>query len=265
MDRSRRKDPAHAAQAPRTTTPRATTPRATRTSRAPRTAQAALRALLFAALCAVLAAGLCGCGGKTGAVKNQTPTEATKTFLEALKAQDTKAMGQVYAGEPMDFLAAAQPADGEDDLTKALRETLTEKWYDFDYELSKAVPGEDKNTATVGMSITTYDMDKIFERFYKKLVSTTLEQFSGSGKPLTAQEQEDLAREVLQQELNDATEKDYTVQTSLSLTKSGDGWKVDKIKEDSSFVDAVTGGTIAVLQNLEEGGSLGFAAPEQEE
>ena len=62
----------------------------------------------------------------------------------------------------------------------------------------------------------------------------------------------DMAYEILQEEIDKATDKTYEGDATLALTKSGDKWVVDKIDEENNqaFLNVITGGLMDVLTDV---------------
>ena len=61
-----------------------------------------------------------------------------------------------------------------------------------------------------------------------------------------------LTATILSGKLADLKEKSYTKTTTLSLSKKDDKWIVDKLDTGSDAVDALTGGLVTSLNNLED-------------
>lgn len=212
-------------------------------------------------LCVVIGVAFSACGSRVS--DDMTPTETVKVFLDAFKAQDEETMNRVYAGEGNDFLSAYENREAEDALTKTMQDELMAKWYDFDYKITGETIADDGQTATVDLSITTYDMQTVFNEFYSEYMGRALEEFSGNSNNVTEDDYNKLAAEILQEKIAQATEKDYTSEASLTLTKTDERWIVDQIGEDNDdFLNAITGGLMDVLTdvvNVREDG----AAPEK--
>ena len=63
---------------------------------------------------------------------------------------------------------------------------------------------------------------------------------------------EELANTILETKLNELKDKDYSETVTLNLVNKDDGWKVAKIKNDSDFYNAVTGGLVKAFESLED-------------
>ena len=197
----------------------------------------------------IIGLGFAGCGNAGSS--DMTPTQTVETFLDAFKAQDEEAMDQVYAGDGNDFMSAYESRQSDDALTQTIQDELMTKWYDFDYQVTGETISEDGTTATVDLKITTYDMKTVFNNFYQEYMGQALEQFSGNSNNVTTEDYNRLAAEILKEEIDKATEKDYTGETSLNLTKTDGRWIVDKIgDENRDFQNTITGGFMDVLQDV---------------
>ena len=101
------------------------------------------------------------------------------------------------------------------------------------------------------LAITTYDMKAVFNNFYTEFMGKALEQYSGNSNNVSEEDYNKMALEILQEELSKVTEKDYTGEATLSLTKTDGRWVVDKIDESNNeFLNAITGGLMDVLMDV---------------
>ena len=202
-------------------------------------------------MCLIVAVALCGCGGSS----EPTPTETANTFLTAVKAGDTETIKTVYAGEDLDILS---PIEGEDsdgdkddseDVTddEYFEELLLTKLLDFDYELSNEQITEDK--ATVDVTITTYDLGKVFTAFMEEYFAKALEMsFDGASD----EEIEKVANSTFESKLNEEETKTYTETVPLTLSKQDGIWKVDPIDDDGDFMNVICGNALHTMDQLEE-------------
>lgn len=184
----------------------------------------------------------CACG-------SQSPTDVADTFLAAIKAQDSDAIKSVYADGALDLLGETEEESEEvlgDDFSDELEQELINKILEFDYEISNEQINGD--TATVDVAISTYDFGSAMAEFASEYITQGLVlAFSGASDD----EMNELANTLFEEQLEKA-EKDYTGTTTLSLTKTDDGWTVDEIDEGGVFVDVLFGGLINSLENLED-------------
>ena len=197
-------------------------------------------------VCLIVAFGFCGCGGPT-------PTQTADTFLTAVKAGDTETIKTVYDGKSFDVLAVLDE-DSEGDASDEdimeddeLVKMLIEKMQDFDYELSNEKIDGDK--ATVDVKITTYNIGNAFTAFMTEYFT---QAFALAFSDAADDQIEELANTILETKLNELKDKDYSETVTLNLVNKDDGWKVAKIKNDSDFYNAVTGGLVKAFESLED-------------
>ena len=205
---------------------------------------------ICAALCVIIGVAFTACGGSKTS-DEMTPSETVSAFLDAFKNEDEATLKQVYAGEANDFLSAYEDGALDKDIPKELLDSLMAKWYDFDYKVNGETIAEDGKTATVDVTITTYDMTAVFNNFYTEFMNRALEQYSGNSNNVPKEEYTKMAYEVLQEEIDKATEKNYEGDATLSLTKTDGKWIVDKIDENNEeFLNVITGGLMDVLNDI---------------
>ena len=205
---------------------------------------------ICAALCVIIGVAFTACGGSKTS-DEMTPSETVSAFLDAFKNEDEATLKQVYAGEANDFLSAYEDGALDKDIPKELLDSLMAKWYDFDYKVNGETIAEDGKTATVDVTITTYDMTAVFNNFYTEFMNRALEQYSGNSNDVSEEEYTKMAYEVLQEEIDKATEKNYEGDATLSLTKTDGKWIVDKIDENNEeFLNVITGGLMDVLNDI---------------
>ena len=205
---------------------------------------------ICAALCVIIGIAFTACGGSKTS-DEMTPSETVSAFLDAFKNEDEATLKQVYAGEANDFLSAYEDGALDKDIPKELLDSLMAKWYDFDYKVNGETIAEDGKTATVDVTITTYDMTAVFNNFYTEFMNRALEQYSGNSNDVSEEEYTKMAYEVLQEEIDKATKKNYEGDATLSLTKTDGKWLVDKIDENNEeFLNVITGGLMDVLNDI---------------
>lgn len=195
--------------------------------------------VISAIMITLLAFVFCACGSASEA----TPSDVAGDFLEAVKAQDTTAIEKVYAGEGFDMTKSTDTSD----LPEGLAEQLTEKMFGFDYEIGEeAIDGE---SATVEVTIKTYDIGDAFEDFMGEYVSQALDlAMSGADEEKLTE----VAMEIFAEKFDELSDKDYSATVKLPLEKTEDGWKVSQIDDDSDFLNALTGGMLDAVKKISE-------------
>lgn len=194
-------------------------------------------------ICIFGAMALTGCG-------TPSPSDTAKTFLDALKAQDTETMASVYAGKDLDVENGLfGESDEEDTLLsgESFDKMLMEKILDFDYAITNEKIDGDKATVTV--DVTTYPMGDTFSQIYADMMT----QIWGLAFSDASDEQTNAVIEgIFTKHWQEMTEKTYKGTADLSLTKTEDGWKVDEIEDDSDFLNVLTGNMVKVIEALDE-------------
>lgn len=145
----------------------------------------------------------------------------------------------------MDALASEADGSEDPDAQTAAMSSLMQKIYDFDYAIGEETIEGD--TATVNVSITTYDLGTVFKTAMGNYISTALGMaFAGASQ----EEMEAALYEGLQSELDSLTEKDYTADVNLTLTKTDNGWMLDALSDEAT--DALTGGLESAANEVSE-------------
>ena len=194
----------------------------------------------------LLAIMVVACGGNdTTSVDANTPTGVTTEFLNALKADDSERVNKVYAGDNMDMNSSLALNEADiDGFEKELAESILKKILDFDFEVSNEKIDGDK--ATVDVKITQYNMKTVFTKFMEDFMGKAMEMaMSGSSEDEIMKETVTIFNSSL-----DEAKKDYEKTVKLDLIKDGDSWKVDKIKDDSEFMNALTGGLLEWMKDM---------------
>lgn len=180
-----------------------------------------------------------------------SPSDVTKNALDAMKAQDADTLTQYYSGdtngiqEQLNALASETDGSEDPDAQTAALNSLMQKIYDFDYTIGEETIEGD--TATVNVSVTTYDLGTTFKTAMGNYISTALGMaFAGASQ----EEMETALYEGLQSELDSLTEKDYTTDVNLTLTKTDNGWMLDALPDEAA--DAFTGGLKSAADEVNE-------------
>ena len=204
-------------------------------------------AILMCVLCAVM---FTGCGGPS-------PTEVTTNFLDAVKYENTETIKTVYAGKTLDLLNStiADDVKTDDDSEskdeskeeKALFKSVKAKILDFDYEIGEEKIKDDK--ATVEVTIKTYNLGNALTESFGSYMSQAIAlAFSDTSD-------EDMTKlfiSILQSKIDACSDKNYSKTVKVPLTKTDDGWKIDKIKDDSDLMNALSGGLVDAADTLSD-------------
>lgn len=196
----------------------------------------------------VVALAACLCLAVVPACSSEpSPGEVTKNALDAMKAQDTEALAKYYSGDMGDLQGTIDSFSQEgDQMTEAqaeLMQSFAAKLYDFDYELGEeAIDGE---TATVGVTLTTYDMGTAFGEAISDYFSTA---FAMALSGASQEELENLLYDGMRGKIDALTEKTHTSDIELTLTKTDEGWMLDSFSDEAA--DALTGGMLSAATDM---------------
>lgn len=199
------------------------------------------------ALCMSLFA-LVGCGAST-------PAQCADTFFKSIKENNTDALAKLYTGDNvsedinglLSFLEE-EDSNGEntDSISKENIQKLTTMIADFDYKIGDA--SEDGDTATVQVTLTTYNLGDAFSDFYKDFLdqAMTLALKGGNDEEITS-----LSNKILAEKL-ETCKKDCTATISLPMTKVNGSWKVNDLSDNDEVADAFSGKLLSAMNNTNE-------------
>ena len=176
----------------------------------------------------------------------ESPSDVTKTYLDALKSKDSDAYAKVYAD------GATNPLDGKTllnvdsskttDTQKEVLGEMLDKVLDFDYTIGEEKVSDDK--ATVDVTVKTYQFGDAFTKAFKSYFSKAM----ASGMTDTT-ELSDLMMECFSDELDKLKDKSYEKTVTFNLTNTDDGWTIDELSD--AQVNALMGGIEDSMKTLE--------------
>ena len=194
----------------------------------------------------VLAASLSACGVAL------TPKDTAEKYLDAVKAKDTEGIREVYDGSDSDNDIVGvveslvdESEDGEemDEAAKQLEEMI----FDFDYTI-----GEERisgDNAEVYVTFKTYDFGAMIGEYLERVINELLSSaFNGSSE----EEMNAFDMSILEEELAKMTEKSYEKSVWMKLTMVDGKWKVSTIEDDPEVLNAMLGGMVDDVKELEE-------------
>ena len=206
--------------------------------------------LIGICLALLMMTAFAACSNQVSITDDMTPTQTAQAFLDSFKAQDWDTIDQIYAGKGSDFAAAYGTSEDSDAATDALQDVYLSKLYDFDYEVTGETIAEDEKTATVDVTVTTYNMVEVFNNFYQEYMDQALEKYSGNSAEMKEEDLEEMAVSILEEQMENA-EKDYVSNTTMSMTKTDGKWIIDEsMKDDEAFLNAVSGGMMDVAGDI---------------
>ena len=188
-----------------------------------------------------------GCG-KTA--DEDSPTAAADAFLKGIQARDNDAVNAVYAPGDFDINGALDSLQEDSVLLTGhedIIELIQEKLADFDYKLSdEEIDGD---TASVKVEFETYPFGPAANDFVTDFLPEAL-SMSMNNPDLEAMEE--LAESMLTEKLEGMDEKNYEKEATLSLEKADGVWKVSELEPDSEFYNAMTGGLIQAMEDIND-------------
>lgn len=192
--------------------------------------------LLMVALIGVL--GLSACGSKA-----DTPTSGAEKFLKDIKKSDATEFTALMTGEKVDEQAKEKKSKEQEEAEKEANNSKQFKMLkDFDYKLGKEKIAKDKKTATVEVTITTYDFPKAIQGYSEEIMKNMAEwQSKGTDQKKLREKME----KILNQHLEKLKKKDVVKDATIELSKNKDGnWEVINIKDNEAFANAISGGMV---------------------
>ena len=184
---------------------------------------------------------LTACGGLS-------PTETVDTFLTAVKEQDAETIKTVYAEDEFSVIESEDDAAGDDEvLLGELEEALMAKVLDFEYTVSNEQVTDGK--ATVDVTFKTYNIGNAISSWMSEYISQAFAlAFSGASD----EQLETLAESIFTTKLEATTEKNFEKTVTVTLTEVDGIWIIDDFDEDGDFMNAITGGTVDAVNNINE-------------
>lgn len=191
----------------------------------------------------LLALFLISCGSNKS---TDTPDQVVSNFLEALQQQNY-ASAKAYYAEDLDNMA--QFRNQIEDISPGVANKLFEKMADFSFTIHNVtIDPNDSNKATVSATIDAYDLGKSFESTVLEYIKTDLEMtFDGAkSEDIIKQAEEVIVKDI------ESSEKTFSTDVTIPLTKDNDTWKLDKISDNTAFLNALSGNIIDTINQLSE-------------
>lgn len=182
---------------------------------------------------------LTACGG-------QTPTETVDTFLNAIKTQDVETIETVYAEDEFDVLQGEDVVETDDEeLYAELEKSFMTKVLDYEYTITNEQIKDDK--ATVDVTFKTYNIGNAVTAWMSEYFTQAITlAFSGASD----EQLEALAESIFVSKLDAVTEKNFEKTVTVTLSEVDGVWIIDEFEEDGDFYDAITGGTVEAVENI---------------
>lgn len=186
----------------------------------------------------------------TSCGNTQAPKEVATGYLQEVQKEATESVEKVESGdveelnEMFQMNIEAEQFEKFSDEAKTAWKDFMKKLADFDFEVKDEKIAEDEKTATVTVSITTYNLGEKFQVTMSDLMTNAF-ALSMSGKS-----EDEIVSELITSmftEMNKA-EKDYKKDVTLTLENTDDGWEVNEDNEE--LTNALTGGMVDVANQM---------------
>lgn len=176
--------------------------------------------------------------------ETQNPGETVVNFLNALQQQNY-ASAKAYYSENLDNLPNFK--NKIEAISPSVANELFNKLADFSYTIKKVeIDPNDKNTASVTVSLQCYDLGDAFENIILDYLKTDLEMtFDGAKDEEIIQK----AEETILADIS-KSEKTFRRTIIIALTKEEDTWKLDKISENRELLNALSGNIINTIEEI---------------
>ncbi len=195
--------------------------------------------LLSVLIAGILLGSLSACASKV------KPEETLITFLDAFKAKQIIDYPSLFDGE-LEMDITANPFDTSDSPSE-ITDRMMELMLSYEYEVIKTEVAKDGKSAIVTLEFTTVNLGSIFSTFMMKYIAKAFElAFSGA----TEAEMNQLAVDLFL-EASDGAVKDKVTQVDVKMVLVDKKWLIHVDKEDISLFDAMMGGFVSTMQNLQ--------------
>lgn len=183
-----------------------------------------------------------GCNGNSSQV--DTPDQVVSNFLQAIQQQNYAKAKADYS-ETLDNMAHFR--NQIEEISPSVAHDLFDKMSDFSYTIEEVtIDPNDSSKASVAATITAYDLGKSFESTVLDYIKTDLEMtFDGS----TSDDIIKKTEEVIVKEI-ESSQKTFVSKVIITLTKKDGNWKVDKISENPTLLNALSGNIINTIDQL---------------
>lgn len=171
--------------------------------------------------------------------------ETVEEFLEALKNEDAKSLKELYEGSISFEKIVTEFTDSDIadtvDISDDMVDSLKGKLVDFDYSVGKSEKGD--REVIVPVKITAYDLEDSIESWWGD------DSVFGSDE-LSEDEYIEKASRLLADKIESA-EKDNTEDVKITLIEKDGEWIVADLDENESFIDAISGGLLSAIDDIQ--------------
>lgn len=173
-----------------------------------------------------------------------SPDTVVSNFLKALQQQNY-ASAKTYYAENLDNMANFR--NQIEEISPSVANKLFSKMADFSYTVKEVtINPDDPTKANVAVTIKAHDLGKAFESTVLDYLKTDITMtFDGA----TSDDVIKKAEEVIVKDI-ESSEQTFVSDVTVSLTKEGDTWKLDKISDNPDLLNALSGNIIDTINQL---------------
>lgn len=178
--------------------------------------------------------------------QENSPDIVVSNFLKALQQQNY-ASAKTYYAENLDNMSNFR--NQIEEISPSVANKLFSKMADFSYTINEVTINPDNSTkANVAVTIKAYDLGKSFESTVLDYLKTDITMtFDGA----TSDEILKQAEEVIVKDI-ESSEQTFVSDVTISLTKEGDTWKLDKISDNPDLLNVLSGNIINTISKLSD-------------
>lgn len=176
---------------------------------------------------------LAGCGGE------KSPTDVVKEKIDSYKANAES----LFKGERDSNSQLADASGLGEDVEKKIIDLIAGFEYTVDHETI------DGDQATVDVTIKTCELGDMFKTAMGNYIA---QAFGLALAGASDEELEEKALEAFTTAIDEmSTEKSYEKKLKVNLTHGDDGWKVEDLDNNKHFLNAVTGGLVGAINDMD--------------
>lgn len=125
---------------------------------------------------------------------------------------------------------------------------MVAKLREFDYEIKEEQLSEDGKSATVSVTITTYDFGEAYRKTNRQAAKA-----AKKGKIDDKTDVQDYVYELLLKNMNAVTEKSYSKDVNIECSRNDKGDWSTGIGDNEALQDAIMGGYLSAVQEIAKG------------
>ncbi len=177
--------------------------------------------------------------------EQDNPGEVAVGFLNAMMSQDYTHAKSYYT-ENLDNLPNFR--NKIEAISPLVANEIFDKMADFNYTTKNvSLDSNNPDKAYVTISIQSYDFKDLYKTIFTDYIKTDLEMtFDGASDDEITKEAEDKLLSLI-----NSASRDYYKTVVISLSKTDNTWKIDKISENKELLDALSGNIISAIEEYQ--------------